>query len=392
MTAPSKIVVIVGCMTGNIVSGGDVAAFTWSRYWSEMGVDVKVLTSPEGKSSAQEVGFGGQVESVGSYERLPVPVVYAIRAIALSWRIVKLLRRRGRDTLVVSSSPFPPDVLPALVARVFGSRWALSWQAPIPRPWIRYEDANNPVPKRSIPRLGQSASYLAERFALMRFMHSGSALLVSNSQLRRSAIARGIDEGLIIQHGHGAPLAASKPGLEKHFDGVFLSRFQQLKGVADLPKIWKLVLDEIPGAKLAVIGGTLDDLRPEVVTEFRALPEGSVTFFGVKTGNEKYELLGQSKLFLFPSRFESFGYVVLEALASGLPVVAHDMSTLREAFGDALTYVSLGDTRGFAAAVAELLMNPVCLKQSSEEALKVARTYDWTAITSEILQRLSASL
>ena len=68
-------------------------------------------------------------------------------------------------------------------------------------------------------------------------------------------------------------------------------------------------------------------------------------------------MAGASALVL-PSRDEGFGLPVLEALATGTPVVASDLPVLREVGGDLVSYAAVGDAEAFAAALREVLDAP----------------------------------
>ena len=61
---------------------------------------------------------------------------------------------------------------------------------------------------------------------------------------------------------------------------------------------------------------------------------------------------------VLPSRDEGFGLPVLEALATGTPVVASDLPVLREVGADRVRYATPGDPEGFAAALVEVLHDP----------------------------------
>ncbi len=87
-----------------------------------------------------------------------------------------------------------------------------------------------------------------------------------------------------------------------------------------------------------------------------------ILFAGMLRGEELARHYASGDLFLFPSRSETFGNVTLEALASGLPVVAFDYGAAREHIRDDLAgaRVALGDDDGFvraAVAIAERVAN-----------------------------------
>jgi glycosyltransferase involved in cell wall biosynthesis len=69
--------------------------------------------------------------------------------------------------------------------------------------------------------------------------------------------------------------------------------------------------------------------------------------------DEKYRLLKASRLFVMPSRYESWGIVINEALAAGTPVVAYDLSCYRPVFGNFVRYVKSFDRDAWLRTVEE---------------------------------------
>jgi len=61
--------------------------------------------------------------------------------------------------------------------------------------------------------------------------------------------------------------------------------------------------------------------------------ECNVKVFGGVPDHKMYKILCESKIFIFPSRFEGWGLAVAEALACSLPVVCYKIPALKEVFG-----------------------------------------------------------
>jgi glycosyltransferase involved in cell wall biosynthesis len=81
----------------------------------------------------------------------------------------------------------------------------------------------------------------------------------------------------------------------------------------------------------------------------------SIESYSQITDERKFRLLGRTRLLLFPSYFEGFGYPPVEAAEMGAPTVAYDLPLLREVAGDAIRFVTRGDTAAFAAEIRAVL-------------------------------------
>ena len=110
---------------------------------------------------------------------------------------------------------------------------------------------------------------------------------------------------------------------------LFLGRLHPVKGVDTLIDAWRIVQDDFPGWRLAVVGDDTDYLGTSgYMTELRRLASrlgaARVTFAGELTGPAKWEAYREASVYVLPSRSENFGVTVAEALAAGTPVIASD--------------------------------------------------------------------
>src|SRR6266702_899823 len=80
---------------------------------------------------------------------------------------------------------------------------------------------------------------------------------------------------------------------------------------------------------------------------------------------------------LFPSLYEGFGYPVIEAFASGLPVVTSGAGGLKEVGGDAIVVVEGRDPAAYVAALESLSDDPLRREELVERGRALARTFTW---------------
>ena len=83
--------------------------------------------------------------------------------------------------------------------------------------------------------------------------------------------------------------------------------------------------------------------------------ESRVTFLHDVSNDQLPQLYAQAEAFVYPSRYEGFGIPIIEAISSGLPVVACTGSCLEEAGGPDSLYVSPDDPEAMAAALRRVL-------------------------------------
>jgi glycosyltransferase involved in cell wall biosynthesis len=120
-------------------------------------------------------------------------------------------------------------------------------------------------------------------------------------------------------------------------------------------------------------------------------PEG-VTFLGEVRGEQLGRIYASADVFCFPSTTDTFGQVLLEAAASGLPTVAAAAGGATELVAPGITglLVRPGDAGAFADAVTLLVDDTALRARLAAEALRRARRRTWPAAHAQLLDAYAA--
>ncbi len=164
---------------------------------------------------------------------------------------------------------------------------------------------------------------------------------------------------------NGVDVSAFHTGIDRHERRVaFLGRDEKRKGLDILLEAWQTVTASFPDAELYVMGANRGD--------------GGITWMGAVDDEAKADGLGSAAIYAAPNLGgESFGVVLVEAMAAGTAVVASDLPSFRDVGGDAVRYFQTGDPRALAESLIELLADPTEIEALATAGAERARLYDW---------------
>jgi glycosyltransferase involved in cell wall biosynthesis len=177
----------------------------------------------------------------------------------------------------------------------------------------------------------------------------------------------------------------------KRFEAVILGRIHELKGVLEIPQVWKQVRAQIPDARLVIIGE--GPQRSQVEHSCRQLGIAqSITFAGSVSEGEKNRLLSEAKLGLSLSYEEGWGLSVTEFLAAGLPVVAYALPVFNEVFPGQLQIVPPHEQTAMVATIVDLLKNRERRAALGQQGKQFVARYDYRVMAQAELATLSSLL
>lgn len=181
--------------------------------------------------------------------------------------------------------------------------------------------------------------------------------------------------------------------IEKYMDGkqniLFVGRLEKRKGFRHLLLAFARVKAQIPQARLLVVGAYDKDDKAPYVRYARTARLRDVHFIGPVPDTELPRYYKTAHLFCAPSTgFESFGMVLLEAMAAGVPIVASDIAGYRTVLShqEQGLLVKPGKEDELAQAIVHLLQSPEERRRMGEAGRKKAQLYTWDKIAKQVLE------
>jgi phosphatidylinositol alpha-mannosyltransferase len=167
---------------------------------------------------------------------------------------------------------------------------------------------------------------------------------------------------------------------------LFLGRYDEpRKGMEVLIEALPRVVERFPDLQVLVVGhGDEDELR----TQAGPLAE-HMRFLGLVDDAGKASAMRSADVYCAPNiGGESFGIVLVEAMAAGAPVVASDLDAFRHVLrdGEVGRLVPPGDAAGLADGLIETLENDAVRERYAAAGCEVVARYDWSVVASQIMR------
>ncbi len=230
---------------------------------------------------------------------------------------------------------------------------------------------------------------------LRRFHNRTAATYVPSHDMARRLVSKGYRGVEVIARGVDCQLFS--PGRRSHAlragwgltpDGLAVVSVGRLAPEKNLPatlRIFDAIRQRFPAARLVLVGDgpsrvALEAERPDVV------------FAGMRHGEDLATHYASGDLFVFPSRTETFGNVTLEAMASGLPVVAYDYAGAAELIRDGISglLAPFDDEASLQARALDAVAERSDAEAIGRAARTVAEAHDWDRINDAFAAALAS--
>lgn len=293
-----------------------------------------------------------------TFRNVPCPTYPEIRlSVATYGKVAREIERSQPEALhIATEGPL------GLLAR----RWCLRNRVPFSTSYHtrfpEYVAARFPIPIRPLQ-------------AFVRWFHNaGNGCMVATASLERELAKLGMRNLLRWSRGIDQSQFRPRPPEVTPFGlprPIFLT-VGRVSVEKNLPAFLEL---DLPGSKVVVGDG------PARADLQKRYPD--VLFTGMKSGADLAEAYAQADVFVFPSRTDTFGNTILEALASGVPVAAYPVTGPVDIIEPGSGAGALDDDLRRACLAA--------LQCSREDARALAQTFTWEAASRQFLNNVLAS-
>lgn len=168
---------------------------------------------------------------------------------------------------------------------------------------------------------------------------------------------------------------------------LYVGRINTRKNVPSLITAFSMIDHEI---KLVLVGNkewktdAIDPLISELKITEKVLQTGPLF------GEELAKVYALSTVFCFPSFEESFGLPPLEAMASGVPVVVSNSSSLPEVCGDAAIYVNANEPQNIANAITQLISDENLYNKRKQLSIERSKSFSWEKTAQNLVDILES--
>ncbi len=220
---------------------------------------------------------------------------------------------------------------------------------------------------------------------LKKFHNTADVTMVPTQQLQDELtsvrfenlhiVPRGIDTQLFNPSKHSPGLREQWGATEQTTVMLYVGRLAAEKNLPLVVQSYEMAKKIRTDIKLVLVGD--GPLMAELHNKY---PD--IIFAGFKTGEELAKHYASADMFIFASQTETFGNVTLEAMASGLSVVAFDHAAASELIisGENGMLASQNTDIHFEMAVQAILNNPFLMAETKINAVETARNFSWESI------------
>ena len=281
---------------------------------------------------------------------------------------------RQQFTELIISTPGLAGLAALLAGKLLGLRMVGIYHTDLPQ-YIRYYTEDEVM---------ETATWKYLRW----FYEQMDVIYVPSRYYRQQLAEKGFDSMKLRLFPHGTDIEAfhprhRSPGWWRKFGGnggpkvIYVGRVAREKDLDVLIEVYDRLAVRRPECSLAVVGD-----GPYLQTMKERLPYSNVIFTGFLFGEELSQAYASSDVFVFPSTTDTFGNVVLEAMASGVPVIVSDKGGPKEMVQHGRTGIvtKAKNVNEVVDGIERLIDNPAARREMAAHARSYAERQSWEKI------------
>lgn len=391
---PERLHFIANCVYGRHIGGGDTHFFQMAKAADRAGWRLHFFGGHALQYQLRQQALTAEHTLTDAAIMPPVRAEALGGQLRLLWDYIKrFVRTFGAldgiqpGEVAYAATDYWFDVWPVLFCRAHRKMMILGMDAPTFGQIVRCSRPDVPP-----LRLNSIYYWASQNLSLRLFRFcSNKRLLYVHPAMKPRLLRIGYreDELAYVSNGMDLELADSTPAQPKEYDVVWIGRLHRQKGIEDLLSTLSHLKAILPGFRAVLIGRLEEELKPRLAG--LGLRD-AVTFAGLVSDAEKFRLFKASRVMLMPSRYESWGIVIAEALACGVPVVAYELAAYRPVFGELLRYAPCFEVARFQNSALDCISSSRAGESGlDKEALRRFRLESsWTAAGGRFLTALES--
>ena len=355
-----KITIIVSGFPPKYLAGTEVATYNIAKCLAKRGHEVHVITSLDEGTQREEIKEGFYLHRIKLHSRVPIAsiMIYFMEVASIIKRI-------------------NPDIIHC-------QNLGMGWMAYVinffkKHPYVIYGRGDDVY-----------ADYWLKEFLLGLTIKNADAVITLTEDMKQEASKVYERDIYVVPNGIYLDNYKEKSSNTTLFNYdkkvlLYVGRLKPIKGVRYLINAMAIVNQNCPNTKLLIVGDGDERNNLEQLVENYGLND-CITFVGRVSNEDVPKYLTNADIFVLPSLSEGFPNVILEAMASGLPVVATNIRGMSEIIAEETNgyLVESKNSEQLAVKIISLLNDAKLMKAMSENNVICAKQYEWRNVVKKL--------
>ncbi|MBY8246266.1 glycosyltransferase family 4 protein [Vibrio fluvialis] len=306
-----------------------------------------------------------------------IPGSYQVKNILLSYRAKRSLDRFAEQDYVYFEPSFIPFDYNGRTITTVHDLSFISYSQFHPETRVAY------LTSKIGPSIDKSDHVIVDSDYILQEMHQ----YYPSSLNKSSTVYLGVDQLFRPYSASECAAINARLGLKHKQFILSVATLEPRKNLKRLVLAYKRMPTEIRDEHPLVLVGDHGWKNAELLAETKELIENNqLIFTGYLSDNDLKRLYSSAMIFAYPSLYEGFGLPVVEAMASGVPVITSSRGATAEIADDSAVLVDPEDVNDISQAMVNLVCRPEQRKMLSASGIEFVGRYQWSKTVEKILE------